>query len=57
MVLTAHALLKGNPQPSREEIVSAISANICRCTGYGQIVEAIQLAAERMSGSNTEAAQ
>ena len=55
MVLTAHALLKANPHPTRDEIVSAISANICRCTGYGQIIEAIQLAAERMAGSNAEA--
>ncbi len=52
MILTAHALLKGNPDPTREEIVTAISANICRCTGYGQIVEAIQLAAQRLAGSN-----
>ncbi len=57
MVLTAHALLKGNSRPSREEIVSAISANICRCTGYGQIIEAIQLAAGRLAGSNAEAAR
>jgi carbon-monoxide dehydrogenase small subunit len=53
MLLTAHALLKHNPSPSREEIVSAISANICRCTGYGQIIEAIELASERLAGSNT----
>ena len=52
MILTTHALLKGNPDPTREEIVTAISANICRCTGYGQIVEAIQLAAQRLAGSN-----
>ena len=52
MILTAHALLKGNPDPTREEIVTAISANICRCTGYGQIIEAIQLAAQRLAGSN-----
>jgi carbon-monoxide dehydrogenase small subunit len=57
MVLTAHALLKGNSRPSREQIVSAISANICRCTGYGQIIEAIQLAADRFAGSNAEAAR
>ncbi len=48
MMLTAHALLRDNPQPTREEIVEAISGNICRCTGYGQIVEAIALAAERL---------
>ena len=57
MVLTAHALLKGNSRPSREQIVSAISANICRCTGYGQIIEAIQLAADGLAGSNAEAAR
>ena len=52
MVLTAHALLKNNSAPTRAEIVSAISANICRCTGYGQIIEAIELAATRLAGSN-----
>jgi len=52
MILTAHALLDANPDPTREEIVEAISGNICRCTGYAQIVEAIALAAERMSGTN-----
>jgi carbon-monoxide dehydrogenase small subunit len=44
--------LKRNPTPTREDIVDAISGNICRCTGYGQIVEAIELAAERMRGTN-----
>jgi len=52
MLLVAHALLKRNPEPTREEIVEAISGNICRCTGYGQIVEAIALAARRLAGSN-----
>ena len=52
MVLTAHALLARNASPSRDEIVEAISANICRCTGYGQIVEAIALAAERLRRAN-----
>ncbi|HZE46745.1 MAG TPA: (2Fe-2S)-binding protein [Xanthobacteraceae bacterium] len=52
MILTAHALLAGNPAPTRAEIVEAISGNICRCTGYAQIVEAIALAAERMRGVN-----
>ena len=52
MVLTAKALLKRNPQPTRQHIVDAISGNICRCTGYGQIVEAIALAAERLAGAN-----
>ena len=52
MVLTAHALLVDNPAPTPAQIVEAISANLCRCTGYAQIVEAIALAAERMRGSN-----
>jgi carbon-monoxide dehydrogenase small subunit len=53
MVLTAHALLAANPEPTRADIVEAISANICRCTGYGQIVEAITLAADRLRASNS----
>src|SRR5262245_50941599 len=52
MILTAHALLADNPAPTRAQIVDAISANFCRCTGYAQIVEAIALAAERMRGLN-----
>jgi aerobic carbon-monoxide dehydrogenase small subunit len=52
MILAAHALLAGNLEPTRDDIVEAISGNICRCTGYGQIVEAIALAAERMRGAN-----
>ncbi|HEY1362502.1 MAG TPA: (2Fe-2S)-binding protein [Xanthobacteraceae bacterium] len=57
MILAAHALLAGNPAPTRAEIVEAISGNICRCTGYAQIVEAIGLAAERMRGLNEPASQ
>ncbi len=52
MVLTAEALLTTNPAPSRADIITAISGNLCRCTGYGQIVEAILLAAERRRGTN-----
>jgi carbon-monoxide dehydrogenase small subunit len=52
MILAAHALLAGNLSPTREEIVEAISGNLCRCTGYAQIIEAIALAAERMRGVN-----
>jgi len=55
MVLTAHALLVDNPAPTPAQIVEAISANLCRCTGYAQIVEAIALAAERMRGLNRPA--
>jgi carbon-monoxide dehydrogenase small subunit len=55
MILAGHALLSKNLSPTREEIVDAISGNICRCTGYAQIVEAIALAAERMRGQNQPA--
>ena len=55
MILAAQALLANNPQPTRDEIVEAISGNICRCTGYAQIIEAIALAAERMRGQNEPA--
>src|SRR5947209_8411206 len=52
MILTAHALLQRNANPSRDDIVDAISGNICRCTGYGQIIEAIELAGDRLRGRN-----
>ena len=57
MVLTAIALLRENPDPTEEEIRVAISGNLCRCTGYQKIVEAIQLAAERMGQTGEEAAR
>ena len=41
ILTTAHVFLAENPQPSREEVVHAISGNICRCTGYIPIVNAI----------------
>ena len=47
MMLTASALLAENPDPSEEEIRWAISGNICRCTGYQNIVKAVQWAAPR----------
>jgi len=49
MLIAAQALLNRNPDPSRQEIRKAISGNLCRCTGYGQIVEAIELAADRLN--------
>ena len=55
MILTAHALLANNPAPTRGEIIEAVSANICRCTGYAQIIDAVALAAERMRGLNRPA--
>ena len=49
ILMTAKALLAHEPHPSRERINEAISGNLCRCTGYQQIVEAIEEAARRMS--------
>jgi len=48
MVLSALALLRKNPGPSEDEIKEAISGNLCRCTGYKQIVEAIKAAAVKL---------
>jgi len=45
MLLLAHELLRENPNPSEQEIREAISANLCRCTGYQGIVDAVRLAA------------
>lgn len=54
MMLTSSALLKDNPNPSEEEIRWGISGNLCRCTGYVNIVKAVQHAAAKMAegGSN-----
>jgi carbon-monoxide dehydrogenase small subunit len=52
MIMVAKALLDHNPQPSREEIAEAIAGNVCRCTGYLPIIEAIELAAGRMNGGD-----
>jgi carbon-monoxide dehydrogenase small subunit len=49
MIMSAKALLDENPHPTREEIEEGISGNLCRCTGYYQIVEAIELAAQRVA--------
>jgi len=48
MLVAAQALLASNPSPSDAEIRTAIGGNLCRCTGYQQIVEAVRLAAERL---------
>lgn len=47
MILTTEALLAKNPNPTREEARLAISGNLCRCTGYAKIIDAVMLAAER----------
>ena len=54
MIVSAAALLMRNPNPTEDEIREAISGNLCRCTGYGQIVKAIQMAAERMGEEDFE---
>lgn len=48
MLITARALLARNPSPSEDEIRHGISGNLCRCTGYNKIVEAIQYAADKL---------
>lgn len=48
MLLVSKALLDKNPKPSREQIKDALSGNICRCTGYLKIFDAVELAAGRM---------
>jgi carbon-monoxide dehydrogenase small subunit len=53
MILAAHALLQHTVTPTRDDIVEAISGNICRCTGYGQIIEAVEFAAARLRIANT----
>jgi len=50
MLLSAAALLRRNPDPTREEIREALAGNLCRCTGYVQIVEAVRAAAREMAG-------
>jgi carbon-monoxide dehydrogenase small subunit len=47
MILAATALLNRLPNPSRDKIVQGLAGNLCRCTGYIQIIEAVQLAARR----------
>jgi len=49
MVLATFALLKKNPRPTEQQIRHALDGNLCRCTGYVKIIEAVKLAAERMS--------
>lgn len=53
-LLTAEELLRKNPNPDREVIKDALSGNICRCTGYIKIYEAVELAAARMRGEEME---
>ncbi len=50
MIMSAYALLLENPSPSEDEIKAAIAGNLCRCTGYKQIIEAIEMTAKNWTG-------
>lgn len=50
MIMAGRSLLDANPAPTRDEVITAISGNVCRCTGYESIVTAIMDAAERRAG-------
>ena len=57
ILLTAKALLDDTPRPSRQEIKEALAGNLCRCTGYIKILEAVELAAARIAGEQAEPAK
>ncbi len=46
MVISAYSLLQNNPNPTRQEVTEALDGNLCRCTGYVKIIEAVEYAAE-----------
>lgn len=54
VLLTAQKLLDENPSPSREDIKEALAGNLCRCTGYIKIFEAVELAAARLRGEDAQ---
>ena len=56
MITRAYRLLKENPNPTEDEIRHGISGNLCRCTGYQNIVKAIQAAAAEMAGGEVKEA-
>ncbi len=56
-LLTAKALLEENPKPSRNDVKEALAGNLCRCTGYIKIFEAVELAAAWMRGEEAEPAK
>jgi len=56
-LLAAEALLIANPKPTRQEIKEGLAGNLCRCTGYIKIYEAVELAAARMRGEKAEPAR
>ena len=54
MLIAAKALLDEEPNPTQEQIVTALAGNLCRCTGYKRIVQAVQMAAARLRGENSD---
>ena len=54
MILAAAALLERNPEPTKKEVREALAGNLCRCTGYEPIVEAVLAAAKRRQASKVE---
>jgi carbon-monoxide dehydrogenase small subunit len=50
MIMTSKALIDRNPDPSEDEVKDALSGNLCRCTGYEPIIEAVDIAAAEMHG-------
>ena len=56
LVVASHDLLRRNPRPSDPEIREALAGNLCRCTGYEKIIDAVRLAAERMAPEEERAA-
>jgi aerobic carbon-monoxide dehydrogenase small subunit len=52
MIMTAVQLLNSNPRPTDKEITHALEGNLCRCTGYINIIEAVKWAAEKLGGKN-----
>ncbi|GAC1399201.1 MAG: (2Fe-2S)-binding protein [Ktedonobacteraceae bacterium] len=54
IILSVHAMLREHPEPTEEEIRHGLSGNLCRCTGYQNIVEAIKLAAEHLREQHQE---
>jgi carbon-monoxide dehydrogenase small subunit len=53
ILLTAKALLEENRRPTRDEVKAALAGNLCRCTGYTKILDAVELAALRMTGARS----
>jgi aerobic carbon-monoxide dehydrogenase small subunit len=56
LIVASHDLLARNPRPSDPEIREALAGNLCRCTGYEKIIDAVRLAAERMASGEERAA-